>query len=87
MSIKLIYSYLQQEEEEGEEHTAEPLDLIRQQKQMNSTEYLVFDEHILQTMVEKGWNRTQGYSILMPMAFGMCKEWWKHKMIEEQHQL
>jgi hypothetical protein len=54
------------------------------QHQSNSIEYLVFDEHILQTMVEKGWNRTLGYTVLMPLGYGMCKEWWKHRLIQRE---
>ena len=46
----------------------------------------MFDEHILQSMVEKGWNRTQGHTVLMPLAYGMCREWWRHKLIQD-HEL
>jgi hypothetical protein len=47
-------------------------------KEQRVTQFLVFDEHILQCMVDKGWNRTHGYTVLMPLAYGQCKEWWKH---------
>ena len=52
-----------------------------QQRLTNNKEYLVFDEHILQTMVHRGWNRSLGYTVLMPLAYGQCKDWWKHKLM------
>lgn len=54
---------------------------VQQPAVQQQTEYLVFDEHILQSMVNKGWKRAQGYTVLMPLAYGQCKEWWKHNML------
>ena len=40
--------------------------------------HLVFDEHILDAMSKKGWDRTQGITMLTPMAC-VLYEHWKNK--------
>jgi hypothetical protein len=39
------------------------------------THHLVFDEHVLEAMAQRGWARTQGVTILTPMACAMYDHW------------
>ena len=41
--------------------------------------YLLFDEQVLDRMCKRGWNRGLGYTALIPLACGLCEDWWKHK--------
>ena len=40
-----------------------------------SPQYLVFDEHVLQRMVQRGWVRQHGASKLLPLAVGCFEDW------------
>ena len=37
--------------------------------------YLVFDEYVLEAMSERGWSRTQGITMLTPMACALHEHW------------
>ena len=41
--------------------------------------FLLFDEHILMLMSKKGWNRSLGYTALVPLACGLCEDWWHYQ--------
>jgi hypothetical protein len=51
-----------------------------------SKRYLLFDEQVLHTMSKRGWNRGLGFTPLIPLACGLCEEWWKHKRLTEAQQ-
>ena len=37
--------------------------------------YLYFDEHVLNAMEKQGWKRTNGYTVFIPLACGLCEQW------------
>jgi hypothetical protein len=41
--------------------------------------FLVFDEHVLDGMVQRGWQRTRGKSMLSPVACALYEHWKKRK--------
>jgi len=45
--------------------------------------YLLFDEHILQVMSKRGWDRALGYTSLIPLACGFYEHWFRHKEIKD----
>ena len=48
--------------------------------------HLLFDEQVLQAMARKGWDRSLGYTHLVPLACGQCHEWWMHKQLQDATQ-
>ena len=44
--------------------------------------YLVFDEHVLDGMVQRGWQRTRGKSMLSPVACALYEHWKKNKQAQ-----
>jgi hypothetical protein len=43
--------------------------------------YLTFDESVLRAMEGHGWKRSAGYTVLIPLACGLCEHW---KRISEE---
>jgi hypothetical protein len=41
--------------------------------------HLIFDEFVLEMMAKRGWPRTQGVTMLTPMACALYDHW-KHKL-------
>lgn len=37
--------------------------------------FLTFNEHVLQAMEQQGWKRSNGYTVLIPLACGLCEHW------------
>lgn len=41
----------------------------------NARSYVQFDEHVLQAMAQRGWDRAHGYTALIPIACALVEHW------------
>jgi hypothetical protein len=37
--------------------------------------FMYFDEHVLKAMEKHGWRRSDGYTVFIPLACGLCEHW------------
>lgn len=55
--------------------------LLTSKKRPRKHTFLTFDESVLQAMEAQGWKRGGGYTVLIPLACGLCEHW--KRLVEE----